>query len=1282
MMVVVKKEGIKVKHTRAYFSFFISIVVIMVLVTMYHCNFCNEDVPSNRLVVHSRTRRHKLLCCQEKDSDYAVYIIESAFKRRIISYRINGTSKIIDPKVYMLKIGGKIEKIIKLELQTHKNIKINVELFCTFVKTTTTNDHMDDDNDDDSGGGQVIRDLKSFNTKNVCLQENAVDFPTYYEDIILHLSKKMEEFQERDSGWALEKIEFLDVNINKCEPLRASSYIPLPKTVQAKKACVNIKNSDDACFLWAVTSALYPADKNCDRVTSYPHYTNVFNLNDIKCPVSFKDINKFERLNKLSVNVYGIDSNNKNKRGKKNRQNLRLLKDDDDDDDDGNLTVVPLRISKVCNVMEQHVNLLYYECGTISHYCWIKQLSRLVRSQITKFKNRVWLCDGCLHHFTNEVKLKLHHTIGCGNKLIQLPTEEDKFLKFKNFSRKMKVPFVIYADFESILMPIDKKNDINTYNTHKHVPCSFAYYIHCEYDEKLSKFVMYRGEDCVKKFVEFIYEDAENIAKILATIVPPMKTMTTTMSESGGNCHICEKPIDENQKYVIDHCHLTGKIRGKAHGSCNINYKLPQFIPTIFHNLSGYDSHLFIKELAKSEGGLNCIPHNKEKYISFDKKVGNVTLRFIDSFKFMSSSLEKLVKNLSHEQFKILPRFIPSLLPTRTIATTASTAVAVSTMSMTTEVTNHVEVEKLMKLLTRKGVYPYEYVSDWSKLQETSLPSRDDFYNKLTDSHISDADYQHAEVVWCTFSIKTLGEYCDLYLKTDVLLLTEVFENFRQICIDAYELDPCQYVTAPGLSWDAMLKYTKVELELFTDYEMVQFIKAGIRGGISQASKRYAKANNQFMKDYDAKQDSNFIIYLDVNNLYGDAMRRLLPINNFRWASDSEIKQFDITTQQPDSDVGYILEVDLEYPQSLHNLHNDYPFCAETRIPSGGKIKKLLLTLENKNNYVTHYINLKQSLEKGVVCKKIHRILIFNQSTWLKSYIDLNSQMRAQAKNSFEKDFFKLMNNSIFGKTIENVENRVDVRFCNSWNCERTSTKSKYGLERYISKPNFHSATIFSEDLVAVQLNKTKIVYDKPIYTGFAVLELSKYVMYSFHYDYMLPKYGDNMKLLYTDTDSFIYDIKTEDFYQDIKPDLEAKFDTSDFPKDNVYSLPLVNKKVVGMMKDENNGRIVKEFIALRSKMYAYILNGDDEGEGNICIKKNKGVNAAVVRKLNFEKYHQCLDLNKNFYDNLYNLISDKHNVFTQIKRKKILCGRDEKRFIMQNGVETLAWGHCRIPSK
>ena len=378
--------------------------------------------------------------------------------------------------------------------------------------------------------------------------------------------------------------------------------------------------------------------------------------------------------------------------------------------------------------------------------------------------------------------------------------------------------------------------------------------------------------------------------------------------------------------------------------------------------------------------------------------------------------------------------------------------------------------------MSQKGVYPYDYMDSFEKFNEKELPTKDQFHSILNDQHITDDEYNHAKEVWNTFMIRTLGDYHDLYLVSDVLLLTDVFENFRKTCMQYYKLDPCHYFTSPSLSWDAMLKMTNIKLELMTDIDMFQFIEKGMRGGVSYIANRYGNANNKYMKEYDEKAPSKYIMYLDANNLYGWAMSQYLPTDNFKWMTDKEISKTNLGKYELDSKEGLILEVDLEYPKELHDLHNDYPiapekvkvsknmlstYCkkiAEKYNISIGLVSKLIPTLRDKKEYVLHYRNLQLYLDLGLKIKKIHRVLKFDQSPWLKQYIDFNTEKRKHAKNSFEKDFFKLMNNSVFGKTMENLRKRVDVRLV-------TNEKK---LDKLTSKPTFVSSKIFNENLMAV----------------------------------------------------------------------------------------------------------------------------------------------------------------------------------------------------------------------
>ena len=325
---------------------------------------------------------------------------------------------------------------------------------------------------------------------------------------------------------------------------------------------------------------------------------------------------------------------------------------------------------------------------------------------------------------------------------------------------------------------------------------------------------------------------------------------------------------------------LHGEIRGAAHQSCNLKFKRPKFTPVFFHNLQNYDAHLFVRALGLMDEvlSISCIPNNNEKYISFSLKfelkriikwdpkkeewievVIPHEIRFLDSFKFTLSGLEGLVKNLSREDLKETTRFFG---------------------------------EKI-DLVSRKGVYPYEFMDNFEKFKKQSLPKKTSFFSRLKQEKVSEEDFEHAQKVWKECKLKNMGDYHDLYLKTDVLLLADVMENFRKLCEKHYELDPAHFFTVPGMAWDAMLKMTGIKLELLEDVDMLLMIEKGIRGGISNAFKRYAKANNKFMKDFDPAEKSSFIVYLDANNLYGWAMSKPLPVEGFEWMNEAELENWE-----------------------------------------------------------------------------------------------------------------------------------------------------------------------------------------------------------------------------------------------------------------------------------------------------------------------------------------------------------------------------------------------------
>ena len=1124
---------------------------------------------------------------------------DSALRNFANVYTIDGKDG-FDPQSFM---DGARENITGL-LRNKRNTKVKLILKCYMI----------------SERDNLIKDFPFHSEIEINVEgtnENEI-YTTMIDTILERIANLINGSSGGGSGWIFYKIINLELHTVSYRPLRGNTWIPLPKELADKKAIINMKNKDNKCFMWCVLRALNLKNDNSERVDKeLMEKEDTLNMKGIQYPVSLKDIDCFEKQNpEISITVLGFNEKDK---------------------------VYPLHVSEYIYNRKHNIILLLIERDGVKHYCLVKNPSRLLSKQISVHKGGTHICFRCLNPFWSHKSLEKHWEYCKNHETVKINMpEKGTILKFKHHERSERVPFIIYADTEALIKEMQNcdPNPQNSYTKkyQKHEPISFSYYIKSfdnnVYESKLRK---YTGEDAMEKFAEWIEEDVKEIANI-----PDVEMIISSdelkQFDEATKCWICNEEFDDtDDEKVKDHCHYTGRFRGAAHNSCNLNYKKPKFIPVVFHYLSGYDSHLFIKNLGFTDGTIDCIPNNEEKYISFTKNtvVGSYTnkegkdkdikhkIRFIDSFKFMSDSLESLVNNLPDDGFNNLERYYKG--------------------------------EKL-SLVKEKGLYPYEYMDSLERFKEDKYPPKEAFYSRLTGEGISDEGYEHVEKVWKVFGMKTLQDYHDLYNVTDVLLLADVFENFRNVCMENYKLDPAHYFTAPGLAWDACLKITDVELELLSDIDMLLMIEKGIRGGVSMISNRHAKANNKYMgESFIDTMISTYIVYLDANNLYGWAMSKPLPTHGFEWMKVNELETWE--------KLPCILEVDLECPENLHDLHNDYPPAPEQIVVN--KVSKLIPNLGNKKKYVLHYENLKQYLKLGLKLTHIHRGIKFKESPWLEKYISLNTKLRTEAKNEFEKDFFKLMNNAVFGKTMENIRNRVDVKLVNN----------KKRAEKLSAKPNFKHCNIFCEDLVAIHMKKTKLDFDKPVYLGMCILDLSETLMYDFHYNYIKKKYGNKAKLLVTDTDSLMYEIQTEDFYKDISGDVKDRFDTSDYSSDHPSGIPSgFNKKVLGMFKDEVNGDIIDEFVGLRAKLYSYKMF---EGEES---KKCKGVKKSVVKKnITHEDYKTCL-LTGNEQLRKQNIIrSYKHEVYTEEVNKVALSASDDKRYILEDGINTLALGHYKI---
>ena len=1110
-------------------------------------------------------------------------------------------------------------------MNNNRNTKVKLDFIVTMERAQL-----------DPDGFKYPRKEFKFHSIGKKIITEATDTVEIYHEMITEILEAMLKAEQAEgSGWVFEEVIRLILKIDKWDPLKASSYIDLPKELKNKKAIINMKNTDNKCFLWCVLRALNPKNKDAGRIDKdLKSKENTLNMEGIKYPVNIKkDIKRFEKQNPdISISILGYSKDEK---------------------------IYPLRRSKhaMKNKRKHNIILLLIkdEDGDNSHYCLVKDESALLSSQVNKHKSKLYFCLNCLNGFDTPEKLEKHKEY-CEEEdsvKINMP-KPDTFIKFEKYVYSERAPFAIYADFESILKPMETcKPDPNksyTLKYNKHEPVSFVYYIKSfnedVYKSTLRSYVRENEEDpdTIDVFISWLESDVKIISRLgneKMIITPEEQEQFNQASK----CWICGKFLNIKDR-VRDHCHFTGRYRGAAHNLCNLKYSKPDNISVFFHNLAGYDSHLFIKKLNNIVGPIDCIPNNEEKYISFSKniKIGEYRNKegeiknkyfkivFKDSMKFLNSSVAALVDNLPEDGFKNLEKYFKT---------------------------------EQIKLLKQKGFYPYEYMDSIEKLKDTEPPPQQAFYSKLSGHGINNYCYKHVLNVWKTFKMKTLKEYHEVYNITDVLLLADIFENFRDLCLKNYGLDPVYYYTAPGLAWDAMLKMTKINLELLSDIDMLLMVEKGIRGGVSMISNRYGKANNKYMKDYNKKEASKYLMYVDANNLYGWAMAQKLPIHSFKWMTEKELKNlFKVQVVQFWERTPCILEVDLEYPEELHDLHNDYPLCPE-RVECDKGVKKLIPNLRHKNNYVVHYKTLMQYLNLGMELKKIHRGIRFTESDFLKPYIDTNVKLRTQAKNDFEKDFFKLMNNSVFGKTMENIRNRVNIKL--------VDTGEQF--KKLTAKPNYENRKIFNENLVSVHMKKTSLTMNKPVYLGMSILDISKTLMFDFHYKYIKLKYGNKAKLLFTDTDSFLYEIQTEDFYKDISRDVKDRFDTSNYPKNHPSVIVTgINKKVLGMFKDEAAGKNIKEFVGLRAKLYSFKM---EEGKEN---KKCKGIKKGVVEKsITHEDYKTCLQTEKEQLRRQNIIRSYEHEVYTEEINKIALSAADDKRYLLKDSYDTLAWGHHRI---
>lgn len=1137
---------------------------------------------------------------------------------------------------------------------------------------------------------------------------------TVVDDYLSVIEGAIEKYTRRESGWIFEDCNGATLTVLQYTPDTGSAYFALDSYISLKKAVLNIKNTDEKCFFYALLKAVHP-EIDHRYLNNFYAYIQRYDFDEKDCPIQLHahTIKKYSKKVGCNISVYHY------KNGSSQRARQMYFTGYE---------------------FDRTVDLLFVESedGQNHHYCAIQSLSRLMTQGYTGNVRRKFICRNCQAGFVSEEKMANHIGLCKNNDTAETRMSQKDRLYFINHHRELKVPVVRYADFEAI-----NKKSKNAKDCDKHVIItdhepSGANILAVGIDGKeRSYYETTNPKTCMEDFYSALIQGCLSDYKTMYKYSKFKKQILWKEGEErqhklAPKCLRCDRQFasqEQVDEYAFEndskihplrkcahHCHFTGAFYFSCCNECNLKLRLNQvpIFPVFFHNYKGYDSNFTIKffkqdinlkimkRLLQLKDITNVvleesIPITSKKFMSvslvvygkkskFDKTTQTYVecddcqlfkIRFLDSMCFLDGSLDTLARELNDDDKQLLRNIYKS--------------------------------DDDYDLMKQKGSFFFEYTDSIEKLMDNYVPPPWQWCNKIQhfDSQFDELSveekvdlwdrYNHTIAIKKRFGCKNNFESQNIYMKNDTYLLACIFERFRQISLEKFKLDPCHYYTLPSLAWDAMLKVTGCQLQLFQEdlRDMYLELENAKIGGISTVgSKYYAQSNHRHLKSFVPNNPKTHIVYSDANGLYATAMSMKLPYGDFTYVPVSEFnlkKAFD----EIDGDYGYFVKVNARLPKQFHDAQNDYPCFPENiaihpsqlspstkkdyeilNMPFSSE-SKLIPNLWPKKEYLVHIRTLKLWVELGWEVDVV-KVIQFRQSAWCKPFIDLCISQRQKASSDFEKLFWKLCCNAVYGKFLENVRNRVNIKFFHP------NDEDKY--QKSIDSFRFRRTEKISEDLMMVNMGKHSVQLNKPVYAGIAILNLSKWIMYDLFYNVLRKKYPD-CKMLYTDTDSFILEIPTDDFYADLINDEEFRYhwDLSNYSnkhfmwdglsEEEINKIKKKNKKVLGKLKDEMGGIPITEFVALRAKMYSVI---DEEGSERKFT--GKGIHKKLLKSYRHEAYRDCLFKKTIHSGDSYHIQSDKYfNLNTVRLTKTTLSPLDDKRYKLEDGFSSLAYGYSSL---
>ncbi|XP_069175223.1 uncharacterized protein [Procambarus clarkii] len=1017
-------------------------------------------------------------------------------------------------------------------------------------------------------------------------------------------------------------------------PMHLGSYVPYPAKLKGKESVFNPESEGDECLLQCIAAyknlALGRTMHNVRHHYKSLRWCRRFVVwaDEIRFPVSFDNLKKIEKLNKISIYIYTVTHES-------NRYYLSLAR-------------------KSQEKYADKVPLLLLEG---KHLCLIKDFDKFVKSinnHSERIPNTHKFCKICLLHAPLD-EIQAHEESCTVSQVFSFYNPSDK-ISFKNYGRTYSPTHTAYYDFECLL---DRQNPRGMVEC-KHKAIAYAYMI-LDREFNVVETYSYVGPDAVNHFITKLEASWKAIHAQLPNFPKNLSREQERMFQRQNTCQLCHQTFKDKKDKHRHHNHAIqeNNYLGAYCARCNLQCKNARRYLTTFSHNAAYDLGIILKELSKN-------PHR------------DVEILTKEGLKFMQVIIGKL-------------KFLDSLaLLNGSLGTLASEHVAGKKPTKYTEhILNGVSDEAKALLIKGKQSLCYDYISSMDMLDEPQLPSRDKFYNVLHDSPLSEEDYNNALKVFNLGNCTNIKDYLMLYLKVDVGMLVDIFTLWRTSLKEIYELDIVFYVSLPSYAWDAFLFKSKVVLDYVYDQNIYDLLRRNLRGGFTSSIRQFTQAVNEHTTSNPSSDDDTHILYLDFNSLYAACMAEVLPQGGIRQLTDLERDTLlgqGLQHIPCDQDKGYWILCDTKHvspevarytddlPLVLSHTNITEEFLSEyskktlndekRKLPP--KNTKLIASHLPQNDYLVSLDFLQLLLKLGLEVERVKTIYEFNQAPYLKDFISTNIRERANTTCKVKGKAFKLISNSLYGKSMTNIS-----RYANTHHLVTT----KHSFLTHARNPLYKRAVSLGQDRVLCTVMKDILKVTTPSYMGYQILQIAKRRLYEFWYNVVKAHYGERARLIYTDTDSFIFTLTCKDAFQEMtKAPLVDYMDFSNFDKDHpMYSA--TRKGELGLLKSEVKQKIITELIALKPKTYS-LLTIDNE---HLC--KCKGIPYHQQKKITHASFQNTLETNTTFNFVSRSIRNVNGQICTCKTTKRGLSAFDDKRYLI-SPTESLAYGHPDIPER